>query len=350
MSKKNKNYYNNNNSKKSAYKEKTVSNKQESFEKTKQIVEKEKTASLDSKKLKSRVSRHAELYTDNLSTTTQQQFDFGDLDLTSTLDTSFMEGKDKKKSKSKGTTKVLEDSPKVQVIRPKFFLVVLCVILFIICLILGGLYCYSCLHPTIKTKVVEKEKIIIDKNYLFLGDSITEQYDLDEHYKDLPVVNSGVSGNTTESILENMKKRVYDYNPSDIFLLIGINDLNAKKFDTNEIFSNITRIVEEIEKNRPHATIYIESIYPINRSDDKKIDLDMVGRRKNEYVKEINEELKKYCKENKLVYIDLYDDLADEEGNLKLDYTREGLHLNEEGYKVVTDKLMTYIENPKEEN
>ena len=54
-------------------------------------------------------------------------------------------------------------------------------------------------------------------NYLFLGDSITDFYDLDEYYKDLPVVNSGVSGNTTADILNDMKNRVYNYNPSKYF-------------------------------------------------------------------------------------------------------------------------------------
>ena len=47
----------------------------------------------------------------------------------------------------------------------------------------------------------------VPDNYLFLGDSITDFYDLDKYYKDLPVVNSGISGNTIDDILKDMKKR-----------------------------------------------------------------------------------------------------------------------------------------------
>ena len=82
------------------------------------------------------------------------------------------------------------------------------------------------LNNTIEDKNGEMERLEDDyTNYLFLGDSITDFYDLDKYYEGLPVVNSGISGNTTEDILNDMKNRVYNYNPSKVFLLIGTNDL-----------------------------------------------------------------------------------------------------------------------------
>ena len=42
-------------------------------------------------------------------------------------------------------------------------------------------------------------------------------------------------------------------------------------------------------------------------------------------------------------YIDLYKELVDENDNLKLEYTKEGLHLTDEGYKKITDVLTKYI-------
>ena len=73
-----------------------------------------------------------------------------------------------------------------------------------------------------KEVVKEKEVIKVPDNYLFLGDSITEYYDLDKYYPDLPVVNSGIAGDTTEDILNDMEGRVYQYNPSKIFIYIYI--------------------------------------------------------------------------------------------------------------------------------
>ena len=70
---------------------------------------------------------------------------------------------------------------------------------------------------------------VVPDNYLFLGDSLTDYFDLETYFPGKPVVNSGIAGNTTDQILESMKTRVYDYNPSKVFLLIGTNDLRDGK-------------------------------------------------------------------------------------------------------------------------
>lgn len=197
-------------------------------------------------------------------------------------------------------------------------------------------------HNKVKIVTKTKEIITVSPNYLFLGDSITDFYDLDKYYEDLPVVNSGINGNRTTDILNDMKDRVYRYNPSKVFLLIGTNDIIDGK-GNDEIIDNIKKIIELIKKNRPYAEIYLESIYPVNKTDNDKISLSMVSSRDNDQIIEINKKLKKYCDEKKITYIDLYSKLVDDEGNLKLDYTKEGLHLSDDGYKVVTEEISKYI-------
>ena len=191
-----------------------------------------------------------------------------------------------------------------------------------------------------KTKLLVKYKV--PENIVFLGDSITDYYDTKKYFSHNNVVNSGISGNKTTDILDNMEERVYRYNPSKVFLLIGINDL-AHLTDKKEIISNIEEIIEKIKENRPETKIYLESVYPVNNSDDEKIEHDKLVNRNNEDVIEINKVLEEYCKENKIKYIDLYSKLIDEDGNLKLEYTREGLHISDEGYKFITKELEKYI-------
>lgn len=175
-------------------------------------------------------------------------------------------------------------------------------------------------------------------NYLFLGDSITEYYDLEKYFPDMPVVNSGVAGDTTEDILDDMKNRVYDYNPSKIFLLIGTNDLRDDK-SVEEVVENIKKIIEEIKTYRKEAEIYLESIYPVNEEINKKV----VGARENDDINEINKEIEKYTKEEGITFINTHELLVDEDGLLKEDYTDDGLHLNEEGYEVVSKTLEKYL-------
>ena len=183
-------------------------------------------------------------------------------------------------------------------------------------------------------------KFDANDNFLFLGDSITELYPLEEYYDNLPVVNSGISGNKTTDILNNMKTRVYQYNPTKVFLLIGTNDLNSTDEDIVDVtFDNIKEIINEIKENRSDATIYVESVYPVN----SVIENNVVTNRTNKKVKELNKKLSNYCDEERCEYINLYDDLIDEEGNLKTEYTEDGLHLNSLGYVVITRELLPYL-------
>ena len=49
-----------------------------------------------------------------------------------------------------------------------------------------------------------------------------------------------------------------------------------------------------------------------------------------------------------VTYIDLDQDLSDEQGNLAKDLTVEGLHINANGYEVITRKIMPYLIKDKE--
>lgn len=179
-------------------------------------------------------------------------------------------------------------------------------------------------------------------NFVFLGDSITDWYPIKELYDDLPIINSGVAGYTTDDILENLDDMVTIYNPTKVFILIGTNDIEKDKSE-EEISKNIKKIVDNILKKRPNTTIYIESIYPINNTNDEKINHDIVGKRDNKKIRNINKKIKKYCESKNYTYINMYDELLDKDGNLDLKYTEEGLHLTDLGYLKVTKVLYRYL-------
>lgn len=196
----------------------------------------------------------------------------------------------------------------------------------------------------IKDKLENEINITKNDNFVFLGDSLTDWYPIEELYEeDIPIVNSGRAGYNTRDILKNLDEMVYIYNPTKVIILIGTNDLNCD-ITEEETLSNITQIIKDIKKNRPSAKIYIQSIYPINNTDNDKINNKNVGKRTNEIIIEINKKIKNICDEQNVTYIDIYNDLTDSEGNLKLSYTEDGLHLSSLGYLKVTKLLMTYIE------
>ena len=183
-----------------------------------------------------------------------------------------------------------------------------------------------------------------DENIVFFGDSMTSRYDVEKYYPKRNVINSGVSGNKSEDLIERINDDVYKYNPSTIFLLIGINDLN-NEVDEEDIILNIQNIVNGIKINRPYAKLYIESVYPINKDVMTENEFEYANNFDNKDIKDLNEKIKVLCKENNIEYIDIYNKLTDENGNLKKLYTKDGLHLNNLGYLKITSILKKYITN-----
>lgn len=184
----------------------------------------------------------------------------------------------------------------------------------------------------------EKKK----EQYLFLGDSIFEQYNVVEFFKGYDVINSGVSGATTTQVLENLDTRVFKYNPTTIFLLIGTNDLSIEVKE-EKVAENIKEIVEKIKEKLPDVKINILSIFPINNTNNEKIINKYFETKSNENINKTNDLIKEYCKENDIEYIDMTKVLKDDEENLRLSYTIEGLHITDLGYHFITNELLKYM-------
>lgn len=303
----------------------------------------------DTKKL---MAKHAN--DSSLEETNVQEFHFDDTMLNDfdSLDTSFIDNSSNSKKKKIARKEFNKRSvnKKIKVKKTKFRSVnfVAFAVVVLLAIFLGGILTYLCFYNKInKTKIVTKveveEKMIVDENVVFLGDSLFDRYDLDEYYPDNKVVNSGIDGNTTTNILEDMTNRVYRYNPSKVFILIGTNDLQ-KEESIDEISDNLKEIVTDIKKNRKYSDIYVLSLLPVNENDEEdKVDSGVVGNRNNDDIKKVNVEYKKICKDEKVNYVDVFDKLADENGNLDIDYTKEGLHLSDEGYEVLTNCIKKYL-------
>lgn len=179
-----------------------------------------------------------------------------------------------------------------------------------------------------------KEKIV------FAGDSITDYYDLNKYFKydNKIIINSGISGYQTSNILKRYNNVIKQYNADKIFLMIGTNDLGAG-LDREDIINNIKKILSDCKRDNKNVKLYYETIYPVNRSLRKSND-----KRYNSDIIYINSEMKKYCNANGIKYLDIYSILEDEKGSLKNEFTSDGLHLNDEGYKVISSFLRQYVE------
>lgn len=220
-----------------------------------------------------------------------------------------------------------------------FILILILSILSLVCLLLLGQKPKEIIKNVTETVTEE----VLEENIVFFGDSITYRYNIKESFSDHYIVNKGINGHSTNDLLNRLDTDVIEYNPSKVFLLIGVNDLSGF-IDKETVVDNIKKIIEKITEKRSKTKIYVESIYPINRRilTEKEYPIDEVLT--NDLIKETNELIKELCKDKDLTYIDVYDELIDDEGNLKEEYTVEGQHLTDEGYKKVTEVLKKYVD------
>ncbi|MGI6359451.1 MAG: GDSL-type esterase/lipase family protein [Acholeplasmatales bacterium] len=166
---------------------------------------------------------------------------------------------------------------------------------------------------------------------VFVGDSIIQDYNVHEWFFDIPTYNRGIGGDTTEGLLNRLDVSIFNLAPKNVVLLIGTNDLELTNDKEEVIYQRIKEIVEKINKTIK-TNIYLLSILPTNI----KMNREVVGKRSIKRITNLNNLISKI---EGAEYIDLFSHLLDEKNKLNSKYSNEGLHLNQEGYKVITDIL-----------
>ena len=189
-------------------------------------------------------------------------------------------------------------------------------------------------------KTSKNEANVIDDNYLLVGDYYIDLFDIKKYDLDYHYVKSTSKDLTTSKLIDDIDSLVYKYNPSIVFLEVGMYDLNDD-IDINKIVENYEKIINLIKENRPFADIIVESLVPIDRDasdfddDFYSDDLD------NDDIKELNSKLKKLAESKKVTYIDLYS-MLEKDGKLDSEYTSNGIALNDNGYKQLLKMIKKY--------
>jgi lysophospholipase L1-like esterase len=174
---------------------------------------------------------------------------------------------------------------------------------------------------------------------VFVGDSITEGFPIQEMFPNSKnLYNRGISGENTRGVLDNLKHLVLDLEPAKVILLIGTNDLGNGE-QPHEIVKRIEEISKKIKAVLPGVQLYLESIYPVNGDVPNTFPFPVVGSRTNAAIQQINANLRDIASSLNVTFIDMYSKLVGEDGQLKNDYTYDGLHLSIKGYEIVTKQL-----------
>ena len=190
----------------------------------------------------------------------------------------------------------------------------------------------------IQTKYRELNQIsVIEPDIIFIGDSIVEYYPLQELLGTRKtIVNRGIRGYQTGLLLDNLDAHLYGDAVDQIVLLIGTNDI-GKDVPMMEALNNLESVIQTISRDYPLSQIKLVSILPVNESENFK---QTVYIRKNDTIKAWNQAYQELASAYMQVeYVSVFDKLLDQEGQLKSDYTTDGLHLSVSGYQALSDAL-----------
>jgi Lysophospholipase L1 and related esterases len=168
----------------------------------------------------------------------------------------------------------------------------------------------------------------------FVGDSLTESGDWSEWFPEFDTLNFGVSGDTTDDLLERLGA-VIDAKPDEIVLLIGTNDL-GRRLTVEHLVRNIQLMLVELRRQLPGTRMLLQSIMPRGS--------EFAGQ-----IQEANIHLRQFAATVHAQYLDLWPALAREDGEISPEYSDDRLHLSDAGYQAWLAELRPALERLREQ-
>lgn len=205
---------------------------------------------------------------------------------------------------------------------------------------------------------IEKEKLVeqyrkenrsaVKGQVVFTGSSLMEMFPIEQWAKELgedaPIIyNRGVGGYKTTDLFPILDVCVLELEPKKVFINIGTNDLNDPDVPLQAVMAHYEEILTVIEKALPETVIYLMAYYPINYEAATEEMKPCLLIRTNEKIDLANKEVEKLANKHDQCYIDVNAPLKDEKGNLKAEYTIEGMHIKPEGYRAIFEDVMCYV-------
>ena len=194
-----------------------------------------------------------------------------------------------------------------------------------------------------RVALFEKENASLDpaKKYaVFVGDSLTQGFPLEESFPGMPVLNRGIIsdgiGFDERGILNRMDSSVFDCQPGVVFLLIGVNDLPHEWVTLEQCSDGYRQIVKKIEQRLPDVKLVLCTCLPTGEKYRRHAEL-------NPRIVALNQTIKALAKEKSLPMIDLYQLYRGNDGLLPAELTRDGLHLKKDAYGVWARAAKRYM-------
>ncbi len=172
-----------------------------------------------------------------------------------------------------------------------------------------------------------------DKRVVFLGDTTLAAWDLAKYFPEEKFVNRAIEGQTTAQMLLRFHDDVLQLQPRAVFLGGGMADLEAG-ISFGQTQDNLAVMMQLAKVN--NIRVLIGSLLPVSREADKRISSDRI--------REFDRWAIAYTKEHGGAYVDFWSLLCDEKMFMPPQFSTDGMHPSEAGYKALVPVLKRKVD------
>ncbi|BAZ49663.1 lipolytic enzyme, G-D-S-L [Nostoc sp. NIES-4103] len=175
---------------------------------------------------------------------------------------------------------------------------------------------------------------------ILAGDSISLWFPTELLPENRNWLNQAISGETSYGLLKRLN--LFDRTqPEVIFVMIGINDL-IRGVKDEVILDNQRQIMSYLRRVHPKAQIVVQSILPHGGEEATWEGRERLLAITNTRIRQLNQQLQNMASKQGVKYLDLYSLFTNKQGNLRPDFSTDGLHLSPAGYIVWRTALQIY--------
>ena len=194
---------------------------------------------------------------------------------------------------------------------------------------------------TMSTEEKNKTRLI------FVGDSITAAWRFEnnieafnQHFGQYNPQNFAIGADTTHGVLRRIKEgNLNGFNAEVVVILIGVNNVAwGPEHTVRQTADGILKVVQTIHAKMPEAKILLMGLLP--RGDSER-----VGSFRWQKGDDVNAILENSIDDEHLYYLNIDEQLTNEDGTVTGDIFRDGVHLNSAGLNVWAEALKPSLEN-----